>query len=53
MNPTFNIEDMKPNVAQTALSEVFSSFGHLRQGVNNKGKRMQSLYYSLLDKLKI
>lgn len=53
MNPTFNIEDMKPNVAQTALSEFFSSFGHLRQGVNNKGKRMQSLYYSLLDKLKI
>ncbi len=42
MNPDFNIEKMKPNIAQTALSEIFASFG-----------KVQNMYHNLLNKIKI
>lgn len=41
-NPAFNINKMKPNAAQTALSEIFASFGQAK-----------NLYHTLLNKLRI
>lgn len=42
-----------PNMAQNALSEIFASFGQLKEELHKQSQKTQSIYKTLIEKLKL